>query len=129
MRAIFYASAAWLVYVYAGYPLILVILAWWRGVRLVSSEELLPSVSVLIAARNEEQDIQWKIAETLECEYPEEKLDVLVASDASDDRTDELVARFRGPRVTLIRMERRGGKVRALNRLAEIVFFKDPAST
>jgi cellulose synthase/poly-beta-1,6-N-acetylglucosamine synthase-like glycosyltransferase len=130
MRAIFYGGAAWLVYVYAGYPLILAILARWQGVRLlVSSEEYLPSVSVLLAARNEEQDIGWKIDETLEWDYPRDQLEVLVASDASDDRTDEIVAGF-GPRLTFIRMERRGGKVRALNRLAkiargEILFFTD----
>jgi cellulose synthase/poly-beta-1,6-N-acetylglucosamine synthase-like glycosyltransferase len=130
VKIAFAVAIAWLVYVYAGYPLILVILAWWRGVRLVSSEGHLPSVSVLIAARNEEQDIAWKIAETLALEYPQEKLEILVASDASDDRTDEIVASFYAAPVTLIRMKQRGGKVRALNRLAEIargeiLFFTD----
>lgn len=130
MRAIFFAGAVWLVYIYAGYPLLLMILAWRSRIRLLSSEEYFPSVSVLIAARNEERDIAWKIAETLAWEYPEDKLELLVASDASDDRTDEIVKAISDPRLVFIRMERRGGKVRALNRLAElaqgeILFFTD----
>ena len=53
-----------------------------------------------------------------------------MASDASDDSTDEIVKSMSDPRVTLVRMEKRGGKVRALNRMAqlargEILFFTD----
>ncbi len=130
MKAAFYAGALWLIYIYAGYPLALAIMAFWRRVRPVFSEEKIPSVSVLIAARNEEKDIGWKLIETLAWDYPAEKSEVLVASDASDDATDEIVCRFADPRLKFIRMERRGGKVRALNRLAEIasgeiLFFTD----
>ncbi|MBV8771857.1 MAG: glycosyltransferase family 2 protein [Deltaproteobacteria bacterium] len=151
IKLVFVAAAAWLLYVYAGYPLALVVLAWLRGAGRHSSgtgrpaillpfglgsgddagsHHYLPSVSVLIAARNEERDIGWKIAETLAWDYPENKLEVLVASDASDDRTDEIVRAIPDPRVSFIRVERRGGKVRALNRLAEvsrgeILFFTD----
>ena len=87
-------------------------------------------ISVLIAARNEEKDIGWKISETLGWDYPPEKLEILVASDASDDSTDEIVRSMSDPRVTFVRMKRRGGKVRALNKLAElargeILFFTD----
>ena len=157
MSATFFAGAALLFYLYAGYPLVLAILAWRSRIRSAppprpacpspaplrerrgegdcgrgkgeGSEEHFPSVSVLIAARNEERDIGWKIAETLAWEYPGDKLEVLVASDASDDRTDEIVSAIRDPRLTFIRMGR-GGKVRALNRLAklargEILFFTD----
>lgn len=147
----FVAAGAWLLYVYAGYPLALIVLARLRGagrrssatgqLRVplplglengdgASSAQYLPSVSVLIAARNEERDIGWKITETLAWDYPDDNLEVLVASDASDDRTDEIVTAISDPRVSFIRMERRGGKVRALNRLAEIargeiLFFTD----
>lgn len=130
MSEVFLVAIGWLVYVYAGYLAILTLLSLRRRVRPLVSERCEPSVSVLIAARNEEKDIGWKVAETLGWDYPPEKLDILVASDASDDSTDEIVKSMSGPRVTLVRMEGRGGKVRALNRLAElargeILFFTD----
>lgn len=130
MKGVFIGGLMWLTYVYVGYPALLAVIAVFRRKHLVISESYVPSVSVLIAARNEEQDIGWKIRETLGWDYPAERLDVLVASDDSDDATDEIVADFAGPRVKLIRMERRGGKARALNRLVEIargeiLFFTD----
>jgi cellulose synthase/poly-beta-1,6-N-acetylglucosamine synthase-like glycosyltransferase len=130
MKVVFIAGALWLAYVYAGYPLLLALLALRRRVRPLLSSEVLPSVSVMIAAHNEEKDIGWKIAETLGWDYPADKLEVLVGCDACDDSTDEVVRRLAGPRVSLVRIARRGGKARALNRLAEsargeILFFTD----
>jgi cellulose synthase/poly-beta-1,6-N-acetylglucosamine synthase-like glycosyltransferase len=129
-EAFWWLGVAWLIYVYAGYPLLLGLIGLVARVRTRAREGRWPSVSVLIAARNEEKDIGWKIRETLAWEYPADRLEVLVASDASDDRTDEIVRGFQDPRVHLVRMEKRGGKVRALNRLAElargeILFFTD----
>ncbi len=130
MKVVFIAGALWLAYVYAGYPLLLALLALRRRVRPLLSSEVLPSVSVMIAAHNEEKDIGWKIAETLGWDYPADKLEVLVGCDGCDDSTDEVVRRLAGPRVSLVRIARRGGKARALNRLAElargeILFFTD----
>jgi poly-beta-1,6-N-acetyl-D-glucosamine synthase len=130
MNALFLIATGWLVYAYAGYLVALGVVSLRRRVRPLTSETCEPSVSVLIAARNEEKDIGWKLAETLAWDYPAEKLDILVASDASDDETDEIVKSMNDPRVTLVRMERRGGKVRALNKLAQlargrILFFTD----
>lgn len=120
----------WLGYVFAGYPVLLVILGRVRRARPVIREDVFPFVSVLISARNEEKDIGWKIAETLNWDYPADCLEVLVASDASEDATDAIIKRIQDPRVTLVRMERRCGKNRALNRLAgqargELLFFTD----
>ncbi|MHB8383991.1 MAG: glycosyltransferase family 2 protein, partial [Candidatus Binataceae bacterium] len=133
MKSVFFFGSLWLVYVYAGYPLLLVLVAIWRRVYPTSSEQCVPSVSVLMAARNEEKDIGWKITETIDWDYPSDKLDILVASDGSDDSTDEVVRSFADPRVVLVRMEQRGGKARALNRMAkqarnEILFFTDANS-
>lgn len=133
MTYVFWLSVAWLSYVYVGYPVVLWILGRIRRVRPRTDSTFLPAVSVLLAARNEEQDIGWKIDETLKWNYPGEKLEVLVASDASDDRTDEIVQGIMDPRVTLIRMESRSGKNIALNRLAsqargELLLFTDANS-
>ena len=67
---------------------------------------------------------------TIRWDYPSERLKILVASDASEDRTDEILQAIRNPRLTFVRMEVRGGKGAALNRMAElaqgeILFFTD----
>jgi poly-beta-1,6-N-acetyl-D-glucosamine synthase len=116
----FWIGVAWLAYVYAGYPLLLGLLAQIRPIRPASRESSQPRVSVLISARNEAHDIGWKVAQTLAWEYPPANLEVLVASDASEDRTDEILASNSDPRLRWVRMERRGGKARALNCLAEM---------
>ncbi|MGC8793989.1 MAG: glycosyltransferase family 2 protein [Bryobacteraceae bacterium] len=119
-ETLWWVGALWLAYVYAGYPALLALLGLVARVRTAAREDYLPSVSVLIAARNEEKDIGWKIRQTLAWDYPADRLEVLVASDASEDRTDQIVRSIEDPRVRLVRMERRAGKVRALNRLAEM---------
>jgi len=57
----FCISAGWLAYVYLGYPATLWLMGKIRSRRYVSSEDALPSVSVLVSARNEEKDIAWKV--------------------------------------------------------------------
>jgi cellulose synthase/poly-beta-1,6-N-acetylglucosamine synthase-like glycosyltransferase len=129
MGILFWTGVSWLAYVYIGYPAILFLLG---AVRKPSraSGDYSPSVSVLMSARNEEKDIEWKIRQTLEWRYPADKLQVLVASDASEDRTDEIVRGITDPRLRFVRMERRSGKIAGLNLLAaiaqgEVLFFTD----
>ena len=130
---LFWMAVIWLGYVYLGYPLALKALALVRRVRPQAREEAYPAVSVLLAARNEEQDIAWKVRETLAWDYPAGKLELLVLSDASEDRTDEILRGFNDPRLKAIRVEQRGGKGAALNRLAQLargeVFFFTDANT
>ena len=126
-------GVVWIGYVFIGYPMILAVVARIRRVRPMAREDFFPTVSVLISARNEEKDIEWKVRETLAWDYPTDRLDVWVASDASDDRTDEVLRSIDHPRLHFERMERRGGKGRALNRLAqlaqgELLFFSDANS-
>ncbi len=126
----FCTGVLWIGYTFAGYPLLLWLIGFVSRVCPERRDGFLPSVSVLISARNEEHDIGWKVAETLAWDYPPERLEVLVASDASEDRTEEIVLAIQDPRVKLVRMEKRGGKGRALNRLAELargelLFFTD----
>lgn len=123
-------GVVWLGYVFVGYPLLLAAVARLRRISPVVREDFRPTVSVLISARNEEKDIGWKVRETLTWDYPPERLEVWVASDASDDRTDEILRSVKDPRFHFVRMERRGGKNRALNRLAQLaqgdlLFFSD----
>src|SRR6185312_15233326 len=80
-------------YTYVGYPVVLLLLTKWRS-RAVAKRSHTPAVSIIIAARNEADKIQMKLEHTLALRYPKERLEIIVASDASDDGTDDIVARY-----------------------------------
>lgn len=89
-----------------------------------------PCVSIIIAAYNEEGTIVQKIENALQLNYPREKLEVIVFSDASTDRTDEIVRRYADDGVQLIRVEGRKGKsycqnVAVSHAKGEIIIFTD----
>ena len=112
-------SLSGLVYVYVGYPILL------AGVGLFAQRQKLalgffPTISVLVAAYNEEADIEKKIKDTLALDYPADKLEIVVLSDCSTDRTDEIVKAFADPRVRLMRAPTRKGKTNAQNLGVEI---------
>ncbi len=130
---LFWLGVVWLSYVYAGYPALLWLIGLFRPFRPNTGDSYLPTVSVLISARNEQRDIGWKIAETLAWNYPKQKLELLVASDASEDGTDEILKAVTDSRFRFLRIEERVGKNEALNRLSELacgelVFFTDANS-
>ena len=119
-------------YVYVGYPVVVIILA-----RLINKTpkkvQSMPTVSILIAAFNEEEHIEATIRNKLELDYPREKLQIIVVSDASTDRTDSIVQMHEAEGIHLIRQERRGGKSTALNiaychAMGEILVFSDANS-
>jgi cellulose synthase/poly-beta-1,6-N-acetylglucosamine synthase-like glycosyltransferase len=128
---VFWMGVGWLGYVYIGYPVLLRVFGYFRPFKALRQRDgFCPSISVLIAARNEAKDIGWKICETLDWDYPEDKLELLVASDASDDGTDQVLASILDPRFRYLRVNPRSGKQKALNCLAEIaqgelLFFTD----
>ena len=128
-RTIFWTAALLLFYVYAGYPLLLSFIALFRR-RKKLEPGYCPRISVLIAAYNEEAAIERKIRQTLALEYPVDKIEVLVLSDCSTDRTDEIVSGFGDPRVRLVRMTERRGKTHAQNQgikhaTGEVIIFSD----
>jgi cellulose synthase/poly-beta-1,6-N-acetylglucosamine synthase-like glycosyltransferase len=129
---IFWLSAAWVVYVYAGYPLLVLLL---RKVipRPVRKQPYEPRVTIVTAAFNEERHIAATIANKLALDYPAGKLEIIVVSDGSTDRTDELVRSFEARGVTLMRQGPRAGKTAALNlalqsATGDIVVFSDANS-
>jgi poly-beta-1,6-N-acetyl-D-glucosamine synthase len=119
-----------LAYIYAGYPLLIFLLA--RSKKPVTAQppKEWPAVTVLIAAYNEETVIQAKLHNSLSLDYPREKLQVLVAADGSNDRTEELVCEYGSRGVDLSYQPKREGKSMAINRAmakvtGEIVLFSD----
>jgi len=109
MKLLFWLSTGLIVYTYCGYPFVL--WAWTRiRPRNVRRNEVFPRVSIIIAARNEAARIRQKIDHSLALDYPRERLEILVASDASDDPTDAIVNEYAARGVRLVRAPQRHGK-------------------
>jgi cellulose synthase/poly-beta-1,6-N-acetylglucosamine synthase-like glycosyltransferase len=116
---VFYLSALALGYTYAGYPIV-VFLASRIFPRRVKRGAFEPMVSGIITAYNEERDIREKLENTLALDYPPELVEVIVASDCSSDRTDEVVREFELRGVRLLRQPVRMGKTAAQNAAVEV---------
>ena len=128
-QIVFWASLAMLAYVYVGYPLVVYLVSALFP-RRIKRGEIEPSVTILITAFNEEQDIRQKLENTLKIEYPADKLEILVASDGSTDRTDAIAREFASSGVRLFRQEGRVGKTVTQNNAVEcasgeIILFSD----
>ncbi|MCC6824648.1 MAG: glycosyltransferase family 2 protein [Acidobacteria bacterium] len=126
---VFWICVALLGYVYFGYPLLVYAVSRLFPKK-VHRSNIEPSVTVLITAFNEEKAIRRKLDNTLDIDYPAEKLEILVASDGSTDRTDEIVKEYAGRGVKLFRQDGRVGKTETQNRAiaeaaGEIVLFSD----
>ena len=123
------------VYIYVGYPLIAAMLARIvdRGVKKSFAQ---PSIVVVISAYNEEQEIERTVRNKLDQDYPEELLTVIVVSDGSSDRTDEIVESISATsqgRVRFVRQWPRQGKTQALNLAvsmssSDVIVFSDANS-
>jgi len=110
-------------------PLLLSVVSKIRA-RPVSKGQFSPKVSVIITAYNEERDLAAKLENTLSLNYPKELLEIIVASDCSSDRTDDIARSFASRGVGLWRQSQRWGKTAAQNAAVEqargeIILFSD----
>jgi cellulose synthase/poly-beta-1,6-N-acetylglucosamine synthase-like glycosyltransferase len=81
----------------------------------------IPSVTLIIAAYNEEEIISKKVENSLQLDYPDSKLDIVVFSDESNDRTDDIVRSYADDGVELMRIEGRVGKTVCQNEVVDAV--------
>jgi cellulose synthase/poly-beta-1,6-N-acetylglucosamine synthase-like glycosyltransferase len=130
LRAIFWASLGLLVWTHVLYPAFAALLAR-VAERRVRKDAIEPTVTVIVAAYNEESVIARRIENLLELDYPRDKLQIVVTSDASTDRTEEIALEYEGVQVI---SNPRGGKVAAQDRAVrqtdgEIVAFSDANAT
>jgi cellulose synthase/poly-beta-1,6-N-acetylglucosamine synthase-like glycosyltransferase len=130
VEILFWASLGALVWTHVAYPVFASVLAR-VAPRRVLKAEIEPTIAVIIAAYNEEPVIGRRLENLLALDYPKEKLQIVVSSDASSDRTEEIAAHY--PGVKVIRNER-GGKVAAQDRAvreteSDIVAFSDANAT
>jgi cellulose synthase/poly-beta-1,6-N-acetylglucosamine synthase-like glycosyltransferase len=115
---VFWCGAALVLFTYAIYPLLIWSLSRTFGVQRKpsgASSEIAPTVSLLIAAHNEEQCIEARIRNALASDYPRDKLEIVIASDGSDDRTNDIVREFASDGVKLLDYPDRRGKATVLN--------------
>jgi cellulose synthase/poly-beta-1,6-N-acetylglucosamine synthase-like glycosyltransferase len=134
-KAVFWGSLGALAWTHVGYPAAAGALARLRGRPVRADGAAEPTVAVVVAAHDEEPVIERRLENLLAQDYPAGKVELVVASDASTDRTDELVEAVaaREPRVRLLRCPR-GGKVAAQDRAvaateSDVVAFTDANAT
>ncbi len=124
----FWIALSGLVYVYFGYPLLLLI--WCRLARRpVHKAQQEPTVSLVIAMHNERARVHQRLQNCLTLDYPPEKLQIIVALDAPTDGTDGIVAGY-GKSIEVVHSTRHIGKAAALNQAmavarGELVIFTD----
>lgn len=118
MSVIFWISLLIVAYVYFLYPAVLFVLT--RGRRRPSpagASGFHPGVTIIVAAYNEEKVIEEKVKNLLSLRYPRDKLDIIVASDGSTDRTNHIVQSYAGEGIELRAYERNRGKMAMFNEL------------
>jgi cellulose synthase/poly-beta-1,6-N-acetylglucosamine synthase-like glycosyltransferase len=132
VEILFWVSLIIVLYVYIGYLIIAAGIAIFLNRGVIKGFEN-PFVTVLIAAFNEQEVIEETIQNKLNQNYPKDRLEILVVSDSSSDKTDDIVRSIKDRRVRIIRQEPRAGKTSALNLAVpqakgEIVIFSDANS-
>lgn len=133
MEILFWLSLFVVFYTFAGYGIILYILV--RIRRLIKGkrtapglDQTFPTLTLIIAAYNEESIIEEKIRNTLELSYPQDKLKFLFVTDGSSDRTPDLISAY--DQIKLMHTPVRSGKIQAIHRAmhevdSEVVVFTD----
>jgi cellulose synthase/poly-beta-1,6-N-acetylglucosamine synthase-like glycosyltransferase len=130
MTSLFWSLVGLILFVYAGYPLLLGLIRRLGGARPVKLADTTPSVTLVISAYNEAAVIAEKLENCLALDYPADRLQIIVVSDCSSDETDRIVGTFAARGVELLRMTDRGGKTLGLNAAVprargEVVLFSD----
>lgn len=132
MEIIFFSLLFLSIYSYSVYPAVVYILS-----RLLVNSwhkrDITPQTTIIISVYNEETVIGEKVKNTLSLGYPEESLEIIVISDGSSDRTNEIVSQFKDSRLVLKAFSERAGKTACLNRVVpvakgDIILFTDANS-
>jgi len=128
---LFWLLLALLLYSYAGFAVLVVIVAQLRR-RKVRQQDITPRLSLIIPVWNEEKAIAARLDNALALDYPRDRLEILVPSDGSSDRTEEIVSSYAAQGIKLLALPRRG-KIYGLHdavqaATGEILVFSDANS-
>lgn len=139
LRIIFWLLLFTIFYIYAGYPIIIYFLSRiftktdnQHNKLITTDKAFFPLVSFLIPAYNEESVIRNKIENTLKLDYPQDKIEIAVASDGSTDATNKIIKSYQKRIKTFIYNERTG-KTNLINETTpklsgEIIVFSDASA-
>ncbi len=132
MKFIFWFFLSLITFIYFGYPVILFVISLLDGKKF-KKEQILPNVTILIPAHNEEKVISKKLENCFSLDYPQDKLEVILILDACTDNTESIVLSHKGTGLRIIKQKERKGKIAALNKAAskakgEILIFTDANS-
>jgi len=131
-QAIFWTSFVLILYIYFFYPLTASFFSFLFRKKLVRDDkgEFLPNVSFILAAYNEEDYIETKIKNCLSLDYPKDKLEIIIGSDGSDDKTNEIAEKYSRQDISFFPYPERRGKMAVINdgvshAKGEILVFSD----
>lgn len=127
LKIIFWILFSVIVYTYGGYGILLYLIVKIRrffkiGEKPKSNPDYEPDVTLFIAAYNEKDCVEAKMKNSLDLDYPKEKLKIIWVTDGSDDGTPDLVRKY--PNTAVYHLEERNGKIGAMNR--GMAFVKTP---
>jgi cellulose synthase/poly-beta-1,6-N-acetylglucosamine synthase-like glycosyltransferase len=127
-------SLALFAFTWAGYPLVIALLAALRPARRAAVAGELPTVTAVVATRDDADTIRRRVENLLASDYPADRLDVVVALDAAGALADPDVVRALGARVAVVQGDAPGGKAAALNAAVrqaggDVLVFADAAQT
>lgn len=131
-KLLFLSSLFFIFYAYFGYPVSIYLIGIFRKNK--NRKELIYfPVSLIITAHNEEKRIEQKIENTLSIIYPREMIQIIIASDGSTDKTNEIAGKYKHDGIELIKIANRGGKENAQKEAlqhatGEILIFSDVAT-
>jgi cellulose synthase/poly-beta-1,6-N-acetylglucosamine synthase-like glycosyltransferase len=127
LKIIFWILLFIIVYTYVGYGILLYLIIKIRRVFKIGKKpnpntDYEPEVTLFIAAYNEKDYVDAKMKNSLELDYPKEKLNIIWVTDGSDDGTPDVVRKY--PNTTVLHLDARNGKIGAMNR--GMAFVKTP---
>ena len=130
IAVLFFVSAFLVLLHYALYPFAVTLWARAHPRPTLARDDVLPSVTLVIAAYNEERVIGQKLENSLALDYPRDRFEIIVVSDGANDRTPDIVAQYADRGVVSLHRPERGGKTAALNRAVtaargDILVFSD----
>jgi len=133
IEIVFWCSIFLVFFAYIGYPLSLKSLLLFRKIEVKKSDDFKPCISLIITAHNEEKRIKKKLENSLQLKYPNGKLQIIVTSDGSSDRTNEIVKNYENRGIILLPILKREGKENAQKEAVkisdgEVLVFSDVAT-
>jgi cellulose synthase/poly-beta-1,6-N-acetylglucosamine synthase-like glycosyltransferase len=117
LEILFWILVAVVFYTYLGYGIVLFVLVCLKRIfvkKVINTDNELPEVTLLIAAYNEQDYVKAKVENTLQLNYPKDKIHQIWVTDGSNDQTPELLKNY--PEVEIHHKPERNGKIAAMNR-------------